>query len=109
MGHSKGRRTALKNIALATSGASLGLSALSCNNEKKEQAQENLGEEQTALKGNINHAACYWCYGDMPLDNFAQGAAELGLKFTHLYRCITVQCSVKPVGVPEFSSFDEHS
>ncbi|MAW94254.1 MULTISPECIES: TIM barrel protein [unclassified Leeuwenhoekiella] len=86
MGHSKGRRTALKNIALATSGASLGLSALSCNNEKKEQAQENLGEEQTALKGNINHAACYWCYGDMPLDNFAQGAAELGLKGIDLLR-----------------------
>ncbi|PHQ29814.1 hydroxypyruvate isomerase family protein [Leeuwenhoekiella nanhaiensis] len=80
MGHSNGRRTALKNIALATSGASLGLTALSCKTETKEEPEELLREEAIALKGNINHAACYWCYGSMPLESFAQGAAAIGLK-----------------------------
>ncbi len=79
MSHSNGRRTALKNIALATSGASLGITALSCKIETKEEEKQVVEEEQ-ALKGNINHAACYWCYGSLPLDEFAKGASEIGLK-----------------------------
>ena len=32
------------------------------------------------LKGNINHAVCRWCYGDIPLEIFAESIAEMGLK-----------------------------
>jgi hydroxypyruvate isomerase len=79
MSHSKSRRNALKNIALTTGGVSLGISALSCKETSEEQEQVAAEEEQ-ALKGNINHSACYWCYNSFPLDAFAKDAAELGLK-----------------------------
>ena len=79
MSHSKSRRNALKNIALTTGGVSLGLSALSCKETSEEQEQVAAEKEQ-ALKGNINHSACYWCYNSFPLDTFAKDAAELGLK-----------------------------
>ena len=36
------------------------------------------------LKGNINHSACYWCYGSIPLDTFCAGAKEIGLKAVDL-------------------------
>ncbi len=32
------------------------------------------------LKGNINHSACYWCYGAIPLDTFLGDLSELGVK-----------------------------
>ena len=79
MSHSKSRRNALKNIALTTGGVSLGLSALSCK-ETSEEYEQVAAEEEQALKGNINHSACYWCYNSFPLDAFAKDAAELGLK-----------------------------
>ncbi len=34
----------------------------------------------TDLKGNINHSACYWCYGDIPLDTFLANLSSLGVK-----------------------------
>ena len=79
MSHSKSRRNALKNIALTTGGVSLGLSALSCK-ETSEEYEQVAAEEEQALKGNINHSACYWCYNSFPLDVFAKDAADLGLK-----------------------------
>lgn len=32
------------------------------------------------LKGNINHSACYWCYGSIPLDQFLSDLNGLGVK-----------------------------
>jgi hydroxypyruvate isomerase len=32
------------------------------------------------LKGNINHSACYWCYGAIPLDTFLGDLSNLGVK-----------------------------
>nr|AOE09083.1 hydroxypyruvate isomerase [uncultured bacterium] len=80
MSHANSRRKALKNIALTTSGLSLGLAALSCKDESKKDNLDDSDQREIALKGNINHSACYWCYSGMPLDDFAQSAAELGLK-----------------------------
>tara|TARA_R110002051_G_scaffold60011_1_gene110026 strand:- start:2182 stop:3090 length:909 start_codon:yes stop_codon:yes gene_type:complete len=80
MSHANSRRKALKNIALTTSGLSLGLAALSCKDESKKDNLDASDQGEIALKGNINHSACYWCYSGMPLDDFAQSAAELGLK-----------------------------
>ncbi len=31
------------------------------------------------LKGRINHSACYWCYGSIPLDTFLGNLVELGI------------------------------
>jgi len=80
MSHANSRRKALKNIALTTSGLSLGLAALSCKDESNKDNLDDSDQREIALKGNINHSACYWCYSGMPLDDFAQSAAELGLK-----------------------------
>jgi len=33
-----------------------------------------------ALKGNVNHSACRWCYNDIPLDKFCAAAKDMGLK-----------------------------
>jgi hydroxypyruvate isomerase len=32
------------------------------------------------LKGNVNHAACRWCYSDIPLDRLCGAAKDMGLK-----------------------------
>ncbi|NJN26504.1 MAG: TIM barrel protein [Cyclobacteriaceae bacterium] len=32
------------------------------------------------LKGNINHSACRWCYGKIPMEQFLEGAKAIGLK-----------------------------
>jgi hydroxypyruvate isomerase len=31
------------------------------------------------LKGRINHSACRWCYGDVPLEDLCRGGKEMGL------------------------------
>ncbi len=66
------RRTALKSIIAGTAaiGASSAFSALAMDQEKSE----------TALKGNINHSACRWCYGDIALDELCLQAKKIGLK-----------------------------
>ena len=35
--------------------------------------------ENTELKGNINHSACYWCYNKIPLDEFLGDLKSLGV------------------------------
>jgi hydroxypyruvate isomerase len=37
-----------------------------------------------ALKGNINHSVCRWCYGRIPLEDLCQGAREIGLQSVEL-------------------------
>jgi hydroxypyruvate isomerase len=37
-------------------------------------------EKPTALKGNINHAVCRWCYSSIPLDELCKSAKEIGIK-----------------------------
>jgi len=33
----------------------------------------------TSLKGNINHTACRWCYGGIPIDSLAKSFKEIGM------------------------------
>lgn len=33
-----------------------------------------------ALKGNINHGVCKWCYGKIPLEDFCKSVKEMGIK-----------------------------
>lgn len=41
-------------------------------------------ESESKLLGNINHSACRWCYRDMPLEQLAEEAKEIGLKSLEL-------------------------
>ena len=35
--------------------------------------------ENGKLKGNIRHSVSQWCYGNIPLEEFAKACAEMGL------------------------------
>lgn len=59
------RRTVLKNMLAGT------LSAFA-------PAANRL--EKMALKGNINHSVCRWCYQDLSLDQLCAAAKSIGLK-----------------------------
>lgn len=66
------RRTALKNIVVGT--AALGASgALQSFALEKNSPSE-------ALKGNINHAVCRWCFSDIDLDTLCAEAKKIGIK-----------------------------
>ncbi|MBC8082928.1 MAG: TIM barrel protein [Hymenobacter sp.] len=66
------RRTVIRNIlagtAVAGTAGPLGYFA----------AAEPL--EQAALKGNINHSVCRWCYQDLSVDELCAAAKSLGIK-----------------------------
>ena len=69
MSNSDTRRNALKKIALGT----LGMGAM-----VPSACSETRGTP--ALKGNINHSACRWCYESIPMEDFCRAAASIGLK-----------------------------
>src|SRR4051812_32942445 len=39
-----------------------------------------------AMKGNINHSVCQWCYSSIPLEELAIAAKEMGIKSVELLR-----------------------
>jgi len=41
-------------------------------------------EANKTLKGNIHHSVSQWCYGDIPLDQFARSCKEIGLESVEL-------------------------
>ncbi|WP_210513573.1 hydroxypyruvate isomerase family protein [Hymenobacter terricola] len=67
------RRTALKNILAGTAaaGAAGALGAFA----PAENALDPL-----ALKNNINHSVCRWCYNDLTLDQLCASAKSIGIK-----------------------------
>ncbi|MBO2011254.1 hydroxypyruvate isomerase family protein [Hymenobacter negativus] len=67
------RRTALKNMLASTAavGAAGALSAF---------LPAETPMEQVALKGNINHSVCRWCYQDIPLEQLCAAAKSMGIK-----------------------------
>jgi hydroxypyruvate isomerase len=65
------RRAALKNIVAGT--AALGVSG-SLSTFAMDTPQS------TMLKGNINHAVCRWCFGDLDVDTLCQEAKKIGIK-----------------------------
>lgn len=42
------------------------------------------GENQYNLKGNIHHSVSQWCYGDIPLEEFATACKEMGIESIEL-------------------------
>lgn len=75
------RRTALKNIVTGTAalGAASILPGFAYGSSKNPKAAEQT-EGNGALKGNINHSVCAWCYGDTSLDELCQFAKKTGIK-----------------------------
>jgi hydroxypyruvate isomerase len=67
------RRTAIKKILLGTTGLSMA-DIFALNSNKIENNKTKL-----LMKGNINHSVCKWCYGDIPLDEFAIKIKEIGI------------------------------
>jgi hydroxypyruvate isomerase len=67
------RKQALKTIA-ASAASAVALPQLA-------KGMDVLSAE---LKNNINHSVCQWCYGSIPLEEFAKSAKEMGIKSIEL-------------------------
>ena len=65
------RRTAIKTLAT-------GAAALAFNQTSYSQPKETL-LNTPLLKGNINHAVCQWCYGNLPLEDLAASVSKMGI------------------------------
>jgi hydroxypyruvate isomerase len=42
------------------------------------------GNSPSPLKGNIHHSVSQWCYGDIPLEDFAKACKEMGIESIEL-------------------------
>lgn len=62
------RRTAIQRMMLGTMAASSLPSIASMSTT-----------EFQALKGNIRHAVCRWCYNAIPLEDFCKASAQMGI------------------------------
>ncbi len=71
MSQDQSRRRAIKNLMMG----SVAVGALS-----PFSAESSPAEKTTALKGNINHAVCRWCYQSIPLEDLCKFAKEIGIK-----------------------------
>jgi hydroxypyruvate isomerase len=67
------RRSAIKSLLAGS--AAIGASGMlsSFKAEEKEQMSDK-------LKGNINHAVCRWCYGDISVEQLCAAAKDIGIK-----------------------------
>jgi hydroxypyruvate isomerase len=65
------RRRAIKNMMMG----SVAIGALSSFDQPEDKAKTS-----NALKGNINHAVCRWCYSSIPMEDFCKSAKEIGIK-----------------------------
>jgi hydroxypyruvate isomerase len=65
------RRTALKSMAAGAASLAIGNAASA--------APKNEEHMETNLKGNINHSVCKWCFGNIPLEEFAPKVKSMGL------------------------------
>ncbi len=68
------RRSAIKSIVAGTAAITTAGMLSSFKSEEKEMNVD------TALKGNINHAVCRWCYGDISVENLCAAAKDIGIK-----------------------------
>jgi len=67
------RRLALKNLFAGT--AAIG----SANVLSSFSVSHPVVDKSTALKGNINHSVCRWCYNSIPLEEFCAAVQKLGI------------------------------
>lgn len=67
------RRSAIKNMVAGSAALAAGTVFSSFTQDMKEKNTSG------QLKGNINHSACRWCYGAIPLEQLCISAKEIGL------------------------------
>ncbi len=72
MSDHQNRRSVIKNILVGT--AALGSSSVLSSFTETETTKKT----PVALKGNINHSVCQWCYGSIPLDKLCLAVKEIG-------------------------------
>ena len=70
------RRELIAGAAVSMATGAIGL--MSCN-----EVQEGVPHRQS-LKGKVNHSACRWCYADIPLEQLAEHAQDIGLQSIEL-------------------------
>lgn len=67
------RRSAIKNILAGSASLAAGSSFTSFTTQK-------MGSSGLALKGNINHSVCRWCYNDLSVEELCVQAKKIGIK-----------------------------
>jgi len=67
------RRSAIKSLLAGTATVAAGSTIASFTTQKMEPSA-------FALKGNINHSVCRWCYNDLSLDELCLQAKKIGIK-----------------------------
>jgi hydroxypyruvate isomerase len=67
------RRSAIKNLLAGTAA----ISATGMLSSFKPGEKELMADK---LKGNINHAVCRWCYGDISVEQLCATAQDIGIK-----------------------------
>ncbi len=72
MPNQSSRRLAIKNIVAGT--AALGTAGMLPSFSHSESTKS------FALKDNINHSVCRWCFNDIPLEEFCISVKKIGLK-----------------------------
>jgi len=72
MEQKKGRRAAIKNMALATMAMGLPITL--------ESFSATAATPFADLKGNVNHSVCRWCFSDIELDTLCAAAKKIGIK-----------------------------
>jgi len=78
------RREAIKNISFGIGAVGITAPLLACNT--KTNTGDSMAKNEKTFKGNINHAACRWCYQKIPLVEFAEKGKEIGLKAIDLLK-----------------------
>lgn len=75
------RSEALKSMATGAAILALGTS---CGETNASESAQNAKEIAEALKGNINHSVCRWCYKDVELEDLVLASKDYGLKSVEL-------------------------
>lgn len=78
MGAEQSRRNMLKTMITGTAVLSAAAAIPSLAAETAPGAEP--ASMAPALKGNVNHAVCRWCYSDIALDDLCAAAKQMGIK-----------------------------
>lgn len=71
---SHSRRRVIKNMVLGSLAMSTAPGAFSRASTSSKEKKSGY-----SMKGNINHAVCRWCYGNIPLDEFCIAVKKMGI------------------------------
>lgn len=65
-------------------GSAVGVAAVTVAGFPSANALAGTATGNTKLKGNIHHSVSQWCYGNIPLEEFAKACADMGLESVEL-------------------------